>query len=104
MSDNKKPRKNPILALVLSAILPGLGQIYNSQISKGIILLALNFAISYFISEPLALVLGSTGPLLKRPDAYLFVAYALAGGVLVVVAMIDAKQTSERINREAQAS
>lgn len=104
MSENKKPRKNPILALVLSAILPGLGQIYNTQITKGIILLGLNFAISYFISEPLALVLGSTGPLFERPDAYLFVAYALAGAVLVVVAMIDAKQTADRINTETETS
>lgn len=101
MNEKKKTRKNPILALVLSAVLPGLGQIYNTQISKGVILLALNFVISYFISEPLALVLSSSGPLLERPDAYLFLAYGLAGAVLVVVSMIDAKQTADRINAEA---
>lgn len=104
MSADKKPRKNPILALVLSAVLPGLGQIYNSQIKKGLLLLALNFAISYFISEPFALVYGSTGPFFERPDAFLFLAYAIAGTVLVVVSMIDAKQTADRLNREAESS
>ena len=102
MSENKKPRKNPILALVLSAILPGLGQIYNSQISKGVILLGLNFAISYFINEPFALVFSSTGPFMERPGIHIFLAYLAAGIVLVAVAMIDAKQTADRINREAK--
>ena len=100
MSDNKPKAKNPILALVLSAVLPGLGQIYNNQISKGFLLLVLNFGISYFISEPFALVFGSSGPLLDRPGAFLFLAYGLAGAVLVVVSMIDAKQTADRINKD----
>jgi len=100
MINNKPKPKNPILALVLSAVLPGLGQIYNSQIVKGLVLLALNFGISYLISEPFALVLGSSGPLMDRPDIFLFLAYALAGTVLVVVSMIDAKQTADRINKE----
>ena len=101
MSGNKSKRKSPILALVLSAVLPGLGQIYNSQLVKGILLLALNFGISYLIREPLALVLGSSGPFWERPDAFLFLSYGFAGAVLVVVSMIDAKQTADKINREA---
>ncbi len=100
MSGNKSKRKNSVLALILSAVLPGLGQIYNSQIVKGLLLLALNFGISYLIREPLALVLGSSGPLMERPDIFLFLAYGLAGTVLVVVSMIDAKQTADMINKE----
>ena len=100
MSDNKSKRKNPVLALVLSAVLPGLGQIYNNQLIKGLILLALNFGISYLISEPVARVFGSSGPMMDRPDILLFLAYGLAGAVLVVVSMIDAKQTADRINKE----
>ena len=98
MSEDRPKRKSPILALVLSAVLPGLGQIYNSQIVKGLLLLALNFGISYLIREPLALVLSSSGPLFERPDAFLFLAYGFAGAVLVVVSMIDAKQTADKIN------
>lgn len=40
-------RKNPILAALLSALLVGLGQIYNGERSKGILLMIL-FAISLF--------------------------------------------------------
>ena len=103
MSGDKAKVKNPILALVLSAILPGLGQIYNNQLVKGLVLLALNFGISYLISEPFALVFGASGPLMDRPDIHLFLAYAVAGTALVAVSMIDAKQTADKINKEAQA-
>jgi len=102
MSGNKLKRRSPILALVLSAVLPGLGQIYNNQLTKGLVLLALNFGISYLISEPVALVLGSSGPMMDRPDILLFLAYGLAGSVLAVVSMIDAKQTADRINKETE--
>ena len=100
MSGPKSRTKNSILALLLSAILPGLGQIYNNQITKGVVLLALNFGISYLISEPFALVYDSTGPFMERPGAFLLLAYCLAGTVLVVVSMIDAKQTADKINRD----
>ncbi|MBP1927971.1 TM2 domain-containing membrane protein YozV [Methanolinea mesophila] len=36
---NKKPQKNPVVALILSLILSGLGQFYNGQYLKGILLL-----------------------------------------------------------------
>jgi TM2 domain-containing membrane protein YozV len=34
-----QPSKNPGLAAVLSFFVPGLGQIYNGQIAKGLVLL-----------------------------------------------------------------
>lgn len=36
-----QPRKNPGVAVVLSFFIPGLGQIYNGQIMKGIIFIIL---------------------------------------------------------------
>ncbi len=40
-SEIKAPaeKKEPLLALILSLVIPGLGQIYNGQVKKGIILL-----------------------------------------------------------------
>lgn len=34
-------RKEPLLSVILSFLIPGLGQIYNGHVKKGIILLAL---------------------------------------------------------------
>lgn len=36
-----QPRKNPGAAVVLSFFIPGLGQIYNGQIMKGIVFIIL---------------------------------------------------------------
>lgn len=70
--------KSAILALILSLILPGLGQIYNGEVAKGI-----TFLIALAISV-----------LLK---------FVLIGFVLVPIvwiwAMIDAFRSAERINR-----
>lgn len=38
--EKESKKKEPLLAMVLSIIVPGLGQIYNDQIKKGLILLA----------------------------------------------------------------
>ena len=49
MEDKSRGRKKPALALVLSAIFPGLGQIYNNQIPKGIALIGLNVVINFLL-------------------------------------------------------
>ncbi len=54
MADEKK-RKNPKIALILSAIFPGLGQIYVKQIPKGVVLIALNLIINYLLINFLVL-------------------------------------------------
>ena len=33
--------KNPVVAFLLSFLIPGLGQIYNGQVAKGLVLLVL---------------------------------------------------------------
>ncbi|WP_405294704.1 double zinc ribbon domain-containing protein [Methanobrevibacter sp.] len=48
----KTIKKNPIVALGLSLIFPGLGQLYNNQTNKGIILI-----IGYIVSFVLCLIL-----------------------------------------------
>ncbi|MCK4319768.1 hypothetical protein KAW38_04315 [Candidatus Micrarchaeota archaeon] len=52
----KKEEKSPILAAILSFLITGVGQIYNGQITKGIILLLAHlgmwvvvFVLSYFL-------------------------------------------------------
>lgn len=43
-------KRRPLLALVLSLIQPGLGQVYNGQLLKGITVFGIGFALVFFIS------------------------------------------------------
>ncbi|MFB4163220.1 hypothetical protein ACE1TI_05125 [Alteribacillus sp. JSM 102045] len=59
------PQKNAGLAAVLSAVWSGLGQIYNGQIAKGIILMIIQFINSLlffvligFITYPIVWIYG----------------------------------------------
>ncbi|HKN01550.1 MAG TPA: zinc-ribbon domain-containing protein [Candidatus Binataceae bacterium] len=72
--------KSPGLAAVLSFLWCGLGQIYNGQIGKGIVVMVV-YAISAFMIH---LLIG----LLTTP-------------VLWIWGMVDAYRTAERINRTA---
>ena len=98
MAKEKIKRKNPIVALVLSAVLPGLGQIYNNQISKGLVFVVLNFAISFLVKEPLILMFESSGPIQNRPGFLVVLGYIVAGFALLVFSMIDAKKTADMLN------
>lgn len=104
MSSEKIKRKNPIVALVLSGILPGLGQFYNNQIAKGMVLIALNFAISFLVKEPLILVLESSGAIQNRPGFLVVLGYAVAGLALLIFSMIDAKKTADMLNKEIESA
>ena len=42
-------RRNPLLALVLSAIVPGLGQIYNEEARKGLVIIGSCLGLSMLI-------------------------------------------------------
>lgn len=101
MADHTK-RKNPILALVLSGLLPGLGQIYNNQIMKGLIFFALNIALSFLSYEPFVYFMKSWSTLQQSPIEMsqllrLFI-YSAAATVILIAAMIDAKKGADRIN------
>ena len=71
--------KNPGLAAVLSFFFMGLGQIYNGQISKGIL-----FIIAYTISLILIVVLIG---IITTP-------------ILFIYGMYDAYKSAENINRD----
>ena len=95
----EKKVKNPILALILSAILPGLGQVYNSQYAKGLFFIGFNMLINYLIREPLLLVIDDPKGV-DNPTMIVFIGYSLASMILWVYAMVDAKRNAEQINIE----
>jgi len=100
----EKQVKNPLLALILSAILPGLGQIYNSHIGKGLFFIGFNMIINFLIREPLVTVVDNVDNLenVDEPTMFIFVGYSLASMALWVYAMVDAKRNAELINQEAK--
>ncbi|MGI9534465.1 MAG: hypothetical protein ACR2NW_05910 [Thermodesulfobacteriota bacterium] len=103
MSENqsdKKNVKNPILAIILSALLPGLGQIYNFQIGKGLFFIAFNMIINFLIREPLLAVIDDPKSV-DQPTMVIFIGYSLAGMILWVYSIIDAKKNADKINSEA---
>ncbi|MGE5444980.1 MAG: DUF5683 domain-containing protein [Ignavibacteriales bacterium] len=99
MEDKPRGRKKPALALVLSAIFPGIGQIYNNQIFKGVSLIALNVTINLLLVNPIEKLTASGGSIRDNSTLFIIVAYMTAGLVLWVYAMIDAKRTAEKINK-----
>lgn len=100
MEEKQRGKKKPALALILSAIFPGLGQIYNNQVPKGAVLMGLNIVINFLMVKPLERLITSGGSISIPDNSTLFiiVAYMAAGLVLWVYAMIDAKRTAEKIN------
>ena len=102
MADEKK-RKNPTIALILSAIFPGLGHIYVMQIPKGVILIVLNLIINYLLISPLEAIMKSGGSMPDMSTLYIVLGYTVAGLILWIYAIVDAKKTAERINKEIEA-
>ncbi|MBP1928900.1 TM2 domain-containing membrane protein YozV [Methanolinea mesophila] len=76
-------KKNPVIALILSIIVTGLGQVYNDQLGKGIL---------YFV---IALICG-------------LLIFVLIGIILLpiwwIVGIVDAYKTAELINQGKDAS
>jgi TM2 domain-containing membrane protein YozV len=100
MNQEKKRRKNPMLALALSAVFPGLGQIYNGWISKGVVLIIVNIVINFLLIEPLEKLIESRGSVPDNSTLIIVAGYTIAGLVLWLYAIIDAKKTAERMNRD----
>jgi len=76
--------KSPILALILSFFISGLGQLYNGEIGKGV-----GFLIAYFVAWACFWAL-----------IWLPVIHWIPSAVVWVWGMVDAYQSAERINRE----
>lgn len=62
--------KNPALAALLSFFIPGLGQIYNGQTKRGLIILAVQFVNLVLVSVGIGLVTGAAVWLWGMYDAY----------------------------------
>ncbi len=86
-----------MLAAVLSAFIPGLGQIYGGFVGKGAMLLCLNFLIGILNKD---LWKAFAEKRIADDDKWIFLAYTLAGLLLTVFAVIDAKIGAERVNRQ----
>ena len=83
-------QKSPLLAAILSAVICGLGQVYNGRVLRGIILFAL------------MCILGGVGGFF---GAFTFglgmVPFAIVAGALWIFGVVDAFLGSRRINRGA---
>ena len=77
----QRSRKSPGLALVLSLIWSGVGQIYNGQVGKGVALM-----VAYVVSALLIILLIG---LITTP-------------ILWIYGLVDAYRTAEKINREIE--
>ncbi len=85
--------------MTLSALIPGLGQIYNGVFGKGAMLLGLNLLITFLNKD---LVKATMEERIAEDEKGVFFAYLIAGFFLTVFAMIDAKIGADRINRKSQ--
>jgi TM2 domain-containing membrane protein YozV len=76
-------KKNPVIALILSIIVTGLGQVYNDQLAKGVV---------YFV---IAIICG-------------LLILVLVGIILLpiwwIIGIVDAYKTAELINQGKDAS
>jgi len=80
--------ERPLLAALLSALLCGLGQIYDGRILRGIVLMAL------------MLILWALGGLLGALTFGLgMLPFAIAAGALWIFGVVDAYAGSRRIHR-----
>lgn len=77
-------KKEPVISLILSLFIPGLGHIYNAQIRKGIII---------FIAFLVSLVL--IRATMRSPIGWCFIVFPIA---LWLYGMFDAFGESRKIN------
>lgn len=85
--------RNPFLALLASLILPGLGQIYNGQLIKGL-LLFLGLAVMAPIATWLALL--ST----KHLILLVFILFMILALVIYIYSMVDAYRNAKRLGAD----
>ena len=96
-TENKK--KKTWLAVVLSVLLPGLGQIYNGTLGKGLMLIGMNFLITLLNKDFVRQFMEQS---IAEKDKPVFWAYMAAGLILTGLAVIDAKMEAENANAGVQ--
>ncbi len=96
-------RKSPTLAVLLSLLWAGLGQIYNGHYAKGIALMGLVFVVHTLSKGPAKIIMefNENGALEQVPQStvILVMGYALAGLLITGVAIYDALVVAKKINR-----
>ena len=98
----KKGRKKPWLAILLSFLLPGLGQLYNGQFKKALSIFALIIFINVLSQKPIQAFYEMTenSMLEDIPSGTLILVagYSLASIVVIGVSIYDASATAKKIN------
>ena len=90
----------------MSGILPGLGQIYNAQIFKGLVLVAIGIvlnALIYIEVDEFVLRFYRNAGLVEltpedMPMMLAVLGYSALWLILLLYAVIDAKKTADRLN------
>lgn len=100
--EKKIKNKSVILAVILSVLMPGLGQIYTSQFSKGLIILGLGLFINFLLIEPLANIKEATPENVDGSLVFIVLAYTVAILVLLIYSILDAKRAAESLNSQPQ--
>lgn len=102
----KEGRKRPWLAVLLSLVFPGLGQLYNGQFTKAISIFALVIIVNMLSREPLEVFFefADTSALedLPRATLTLVVGYSLATLFIAGISIYDANVTAKKINLEIE--
>lgn len=80
--------KSPVLAAILSALLCGLGQVYNGRVLRGVILFVL-VSIVFAVGSVLGAFTFGLG----------LVPFAVVAGAIWIFGVVDAFTGSRRINR-----
>jgi hypothetical protein len=97
--------RRSFIALVLSALFPGFGQIYNRQYNKGIFYICFKLVINTLRREPLEILLEArkAGDITVDSSIVLIVvAYTIADIVLWINGIIDAKRNAENLEKKMQ--
>ncbi len=101
-----KPKpKNPLIAMILSAIVPGLGQAYNRQIIKGVLFLAGYSFVTYLMYAPFKVIYSSldkitNGTPIDQSILNKVLIYSIISLGIWVYSIIDAKKSAESINSQ----
>jgi len=97
--------RRPFIALALSALFPGFGQIYNRQYNKGIFYICFKLVINTLRREPLEILLEArkAGDItVDNSIVLIVVAYTIADIILWITGVIDAKRNAESLEKKMQ--
>jgi hypothetical protein len=95
--------KRPIFSLILSAIFPGFGQLYNGQVIKGLLYISIKLVINLLRKEPFELLVNEFKAGKDSFDndiVFIVFSYTVAELVLWVYSMVDAKKNAELLNEK----